>query len=191
MCYNVISYFNKMNCTIELHDELSQNYINFPFCKHQILNYYTDKQSNCCEQPDITEHNSCLLCINCGQIGNELFKNNFIDFHENRYRIYKKSIYIRKYHIQNVLSDIAIENKLPISRAIINCVCQTFNLINTVLPQVNQDRKRIISIKFIIHKLFVMWKLPHVIQISKSNKTLKYFEEYWNKIESLIGDKLS
>ena len=65
-----------MNCTIELHDELSQNYINCPFCGHQISDYYTDKQSNCREQPDIIEDNSRLLCINCGQIGNELFKTN-------------------------------------------------------------------------------------------------------------------
>ena len=86
-----------------------------------------------------------------------VIKTNYIDFHENRYRIHKKSIYIHKYHVQNVLSDIELKNKLPISRNIINCVCQTFDLINTILSQVNQNRKRIISIKFIIHKLFKMW----------------------------------
>ena len=100
------------------------------------------------------------------------------------YKIRKTSFYIRKYHVQNVLSDIENKNQLPISRAIINLVCKIFDLINTVLPQVNQDRKRIISIKFVIHKLFVMWK------ISKSNKTIKYYEEYWNTIKLLIGDKL-
>ena len=36
-----------MNCTVELHDELSQNYRNCPFCEHRISDYYTDKQSNC------------------------------------------------------------------------------------------------------------------------------------------------
>ena len=72
-----------MCCNKILHNELSQYYINCPFCKHQISDYYTDKQSNCCEQPDITEDNSRLLCINCGQIGNELFKTNYIDFHGN------------------------------------------------------------------------------------------------------------
>ena len=68
------------------------------------------------------------------------------NFYENMYKIRKTSIYIRKYHVQNVLSDIALKNYLPISRAIINRVCQTFDLINTVLPQVNQDRRRIISV---------------------------------------------
>ena len=32
-----------MNCTIELHDELSQNFINCLFCEHQIYDYYTKK----------------------------------------------------------------------------------------------------------------------------------------------------
>ena len=143
-----------MNCTIELHDELSQNYINCPFCEHQTSDYYTDKQSDCFEQPDIIEDNSRLLCINCGQIGNELFKTNYIDFYENMYKIRKKSVYIRKYHVQNVLSDIEHKNKLQISRAITNRVCKRFDQINTVLSQLNKDRKRIISIKFIISKLF-------------------------------------
>ena len=139
-----------------------------PFCGIQTSDYYTEKQSDSCEQPDITEDNSRLLCINCGQIGNELFKNNYIDFHENKCRIHKKSIYIRKCHIQNVLSDISLKKKLPISRAIINCVCQKFDLINTGLPQVNQNKIRIISIKFIIHKLFEKWHLNLNVPITKS-----------------------
>ena len=53
-----------MNCNKELHDELSQNYINCALCDIQISNYYTDKQSNCCKQLDIAEDNSRLLCIN-------------------------------------------------------------------------------------------------------------------------------
>ena len=130
-----------MNCNKELHDELSQNYINCPFCGIQISNYYTDKQSNCCKQLDMTEDNSRLLCINRGQIGNEVFKNNYIDFHENMYKIHKKSIYIRKYHIQNVLSDISLKNKLPISRAIINRVCKTFVVINTVYLMFTEKEK--------------------------------------------------
>ena len=98
------------------------------------------------------------------------------------YKIRRKSVYIRKYHIENVLLDIALKNNLPISRAIISRVCQIFDLINTVSNEVNQDRTRIISIKFIIHKLFKVWNLPRVIQITKSNKTLKYYEDYWKKL---------
>ena len=141
-----------MNC-LELRNKLSQNDINCPFCEHQISDYYTTKKSDCCEQPDTTEDTGRLLCINCGEIGHEIFKDNYIDFSENMYKIRKKSVYIRKYHVQNVLLDIDLKNRLQISRAIINRVCKTFDQISTFLPQVNQDRRRIISIKFIIHKL--------------------------------------
>ena len=76
-----------------------------------------------------------------------------------------------KYHIQNVLS-----------RAIINHVCKTFDLKNTVLPQGNKDRRRKISIKFIIHKLFEKWKLKFDIPITKSKKTLPDYEKYWKQV---------
>ena len=103
-----------MNCTIELHDELSQTtYTNCQFCKHQISDYYTDKQSNCCEQPDITEDDSRLQCVKCGQIGDELFKDNYIDVYENMYKIREKSVYVRKYHVINVLDEISLYNKKP------------------------------------------------------------------------------
>ena len=57
------------------------------------------------------------------------------------------------------------------TRDIINRVCKTFDLINMVLPQVNKDRKRIISIKFIIHKLFEKWNFNFNVQLTKSKKT--------------------
>ena len=98
---------------------------------------------------------------------------------------------MRKYYIQNVLSDISLKNKLPITRYIINRVCKTFDLINTALHKVNKDRKIIISIKFIIHKLFKMWNLPHVILITKSKKTLHNYEKYRNDICKLLDVKLS
>ena len=69
-------------------------------------------------------------------------------------------------------SSFLIKNK--ISSIVFNNVLKIFHLINTVLPQVNKDRKRIISIKFIIHKLFENWNLKFVIPVTKSKKT------YWN-----------
>ena len=72
-------------------------------------------------------------------------------------KLEKKSVYRRKYHTPNVLTDIELKSQLPISGDIINRVCKAFDLISTVLHIVNKDRKRIISIKFIIHKLFEKW----------------------------------
>ena len=113
-------------------------------------------------------------------------KHNYIDFYENMYKIRKKSVFIRKYHIRNVLTDIALKNVLGISRDIINRVFKTFDLISTVLHIVNKDRKRIISIKFIIHKLFEKWNLNFNVPITKSKKTLNDYEKYWNQICLLI-----
>ena len=86
------------------------------------------------------------------------------------YKIRKKSIYTRKYHVKNVLTNIELKNELGISKDIINRVCKKFDLISTVLHIVTKDRKRIISMKFIIHKLFKMWNLPHVFDITKSKR---------------------
>ena len=84
---------------------------------------------------------------NCGMVDHVIFKSDYINAYENMYKIRKRSVYIRKYHIKNVLSDIELKNRLPISREILNRVCRTFDLISTVLHIVNKDRRRIISIK--------------------------------------------
>ena len=173
-----------MYCNKDIHDELSKTiYIQCPFCNKD-LQSYQHKPEDCCGNQDLIEVDYRILhvCRSCGQTNNETFAQGWVDFYENRYRIYKKSIYLRNDHNINVLHDISLKNDLPISRAIINHVCQTFDLINTILRLVNRDRRRIISIKFIIHKLFEMWNLPCMIPISKSNKTLNYHEGYWSKI---------
>ena len=58
----------------KLHSEpiFVEEYIICPFCYKQISDYYITKQSNCCEKLDVIEENSCLVCVNCGLIGNEI-----------------------------------------------------------------------------------------------------------------------
>ena len=127
-----------------------------------------------------------MTCQNCGLVDHVIYKNDYIDFYENMYKMRKKSTYTRKYHVKNVLTDIELKNELGISRDIINRVCKKFDLISMVLHIVNKDRRRIISMKFIIHKLFKMWNLPYVIDITKSKKTLESYEKYWNQLCLLI-----
>ena len=144
-----------MNCNIELHNSFKESGETCcPFCDQQLNQSNLVTPGACCGNQDLIEVDYRILCRSCGQTHNETFAQEWVNFHENRYRIYKKSIYVRKYHVHNVLSDIALQNRLPISRAIIKRVCQKFDVINTVLLKVNKDRRRIISIKFIIHKLF-------------------------------------
>ena len=63
--------------------------------------------------------------------------------------------------------------------------------IGKVLNEVNGTRKRMISINFIMRRIFNMMGIPHKqIPISKSKKTLAFYNRYWVSIMSLIGDKI-
>ena len=68
-----------------------------------------------------------------------------------------------------------------------------FKEINKILPQINNDRKRIININFILKILFKMMKIEKADQIpvSSSPKTISCNEMYWDQIVSLIGDKIN
>ena len=62
---------------------------------------------------------------------------------------------------------------------------------DSVLHKVGDGRKRIMSIKYIIKQLFKMLGLPYKdINVTKSKRTLKSYEQYWEKIQSLIGDRI-
>ena len=55
----------------------------------------------------------------------------------------------------------------------------------------NENRKRMISVSFIMRRIFKMMGLPcDNIPVSKSKKTLAFYEKYWNAIIGLIGDKI-
>ena len=48
-----------------------------------------------------------------------------------------------------------------------------------------------ISIKYVIKQLFEMLGLPYKdINVTKSKRTLKYYEKYWKRVLSLIGDRI-
>ena len=70
------------------------------------------------------------------------------------YRIRKKSIYHRKYRILNVINDIARKNKIQISYHDREKILRIFALIDQVSPQVDNDWKRMVSIKHIFEQLF-------------------------------------
>ena len=55
-----------------------------------------------------------LVCKNCGQVHDEYFAFEYVDFYENRHKIRKKSEYHRKYHVMNAMNDIAQNNNIQI-----------------------------------------------------------------------------
>ena len=191
-CGQVHDYKNIMICDLEIHNDLiDMGEMSCPFCD-SILQNISDEQINiCCDKQNVRNVDGQYVCVNCGQVQGYEEVNDFIDFYDDLYKIRRKSVYGRKYHIENVIRDICTKNKLQISRNQINCILKVFNEINKILPQVNIKRKRMISIIYILKQLFEMLKIPHnSIQITKLKKTLVYYQQYWDKVKSLLGDKI-
>ena len=70
-----------------------------------------------------------------------------------------------------------------------NEIMRIFSEIGKILPQINGERKRMISLNFILIQVLRMMGLPfNKIPISESKRTLNSYQEYWEKIMILIGD---
>ena len=185
-----------MNCEIGIHEafiELKQNIC--PFCKQSledekkcdiIEEYYL-----CCDCREIVINNGCIVCKNCGIVQGYKKAKEFINFYENLYRIRRKSIYHRKYHLNNILMEMSLKQNITFSVEQKNKIMRIFSEIGKILPQINGERKRMISLSFILVQVLRMMDLPfNKIQISKSKRTLNSYQEYWEKIMILIGDRI-
>ena len=101
----------------------------------------------------------------------------------------RKSVYHRKYHIRNIVNNMSITgNKISVQNRL--KIFKVFKEIEKILPQVNGNRKRMINTNFILKELFKMMKLPcDDITVTKSKRTLAFYEQYWNDIMSLMGNE--
>ena len=176
-----------MDCNSRIHDEL-KNMMEFtcPFCDQQLAE--VDKVDElCCDEQELENIDGMNTCVNCGSVLGYVFVDKCIDIYENMYKIRKKSVYCRKYYIENVMNSISFE----LTHKQINQIQKVFVEIDSVLHEVNNSRKRMISVKFIMKQLFKMLGLPYNdINVTKSKKTLKYYKQYWEKVQSLVGDKI-
>ena len=186
-----------MNCNIDVHNELSDSgEISCPFCD-QILDF-NEKQKDrlvkydlCCDCQDIINDNGMLVCQSCGIVQRYESSSEYIDFYENRHKLKRKSIYHREYHINNTLLNIKEKYNIEISYHQKYKIDRVFVEIGKILNEVNGKRKRLISINFILRKVLSMMNLPFEnIPISKSKKTLAFYNQYWVSIMSLIGDRI-
>ena len=178
-----------MSCNLDIHNELiemGESYCSF--CKLQLMEVDI-KHEMCCDQPDIINDNNEIVCKNCGLVQGYKHVKEYINFHENMYKIRRKSVYHRKYHIENVIN----KANIKISRDDRDKIYKVFDEIEKMVPLIDSNRKRMISINFIIRKLFSVY-MPHIpyvsIRITKSDKTLKYYEDYWKSIVEMIGVKI-
>ena len=180
-----------MDCNSVLHDELkSMGECNCPFCDRLFVE--VDKVVElCCSEQDMENVNGMNICINCGSVHGYDYVPEHVDFYENMYKIRRKSVYHRKYHIENVLSSICSKNRVQLTLNQRNRIYKVFVEINSILHKINDGPKRMISIKYIMTQLFKMLGLPYKdIQVTKSEETLTYYKQYWAKVQLLIGDKI-
>ena len=145
----------------------------------------------CCENQNIRDISGQLPRIYCGQVVGEDFKTEYINFHANLFKIYKKRVYNRKYHLSHTLDQIIFKNKVEISCSTNFKIHKIFDEINKILPQINGKRKRIISLKYLLHRILQLMKIDSSqIELTKSKKTMKLYNVYWNNIMDIIGPQI-
>ena len=185
-----------MRCNTQIHDELkNMGEPTCPFCDRLLVEVdkveVDEVVELCCSEYDMENVNGMNICINCGSIHGYDYVSEYVDLHENMYKIRRKSVYHRKYHIENVLNSICYRNRVQLTHNQRNRIYKVFTEINSILHKINDGRKRIIQIKFILMQLFKMLGLPYKdIQVTKSEETLTYYKQYWAKVQLLIGDKI-
>ena len=174
-----------MSCNSQIHDELKKmEDSTCPFCC-QILLKIKSTPTHCCIEQNILEDAYSKVCQNCG-IQSYKYTSNYIDFYENMYRIRRKSIYQRKYHIESVLNNICFKNRIDLTYDQRGRIYKVFAEISDIIHTVNNRRKRLISMKYILRQLFKLLDLPfECIKITKSRKTLEFYNRYWAKILEL------
>ena len=84
--------------------------------------------------------------------------NEYIDNNENKFKIMRNSVHYRKYHIQNVMFNKCSKGNMQITTIYKNKIFEIFKKIESVLPQINGDRKRMINIDFILKQILMMMR---------------------------------
>ena len=185
-----------MNCDMELHEGLIElGDVVCPFCKRTLEDEKPRDRSAkfyfCCDCQDIINDNGMIVCQSCGIVQGYKIAREYVDFYENRYRMRRKSVYHRKYHLNNILMDFSTKHNMTFSIEQKNKIMRIFSEIGDILPQINGERKRMISLNFILRQVSRMMSLPFdKIPISKSKRTLNFYQQYWTRIILLIGDRI-
>ena len=180
-----------MCCNSQIHDELKNiGESTCPFC-FQLLVECDNVTEPCCFYQNMGNKNGMNVCLSCGSVHSCHYANEYLDFYENIHRIHQKSVYHRKYHIENVLNSICYEKRVQLTHDQRDRIYKVFVEIGNILHEVNGSRKRMISAYFIMRRIFEMMKIPYKqIPISKSKKTLASYDKCWAEIMSLIGNKI-
>ena len=169
---------------------IQEGQVNCVFCDKQIQDPCKPERYFCCDSMRLIKDN-LLVCENCGQVHHYSTADEYVDFYENRYRIKRKSIYYRNYHIINTLNDIAEKNNIQIEHYDRESILRIFKLFDRIeLPDVG--RKRLISVNYIIKQLLDILGIEYkFISHTRIKNTLKYYTEWWDKVHGHITDDVN
>ena len=158
-----------MNCNLDIHDELINcGELSCPFCDEKLASNEKPKNDLCCDNQDVINKDGMLVCQICGVVQGYNYVKEYVDFYKNRHKFIRKSVYHREYHINNVLLDIKGKYNIEISNSQKNKIDAIFVEIGKNLDKVNDTRKRMISVNFIIRRILKMMGVPYEkIPISK------------------------
>ena len=175
-----------MYCNKIIHKEMSKmGECHCPFCNIELIEVSNKQPIKCCENQDIINDNYEIVCRNCGIVQGYQPVREFIDFYKNRHKLRRKSVYHRKYHIINII----LNMNLRISYNDKEEIFRIFDKIEKLTPLIDSKRKRLISVNFLLKQIIKTY-FPDInhenIRITKSEKTLKYYYDYWDKIMDLI-----
>ena len=142
-----------MDCNTQIHDELKNMMDSTcPFCDQQLAE--VDKVDElCCGEQELENIDGMNTCVNCGSVLGYVFVDKRINLYENMYKIRKKSVYCRKYYIENVMNSISFENNIELTHGQRDRIYKVFVEIDSVQNKINDGRKRMISFKFIIEAI--------------------------------------
>ena len=154
--YLIQKYGN--GCNSQIHDELkNMEESRCPYCD-QLLVEGDKVAESCCSEPDMANKNGMNVCLHCGLVHGCEYAIEYLDFYENMYKIRRKSVYHRKYHIETVLNNICFENRIDLTHDQRDRIYRVFAEISDIIPTVNGRRKRLISTKYVIRQtIYVAW----------------------------------
>ena len=181
----------KKYCNEYIHNELREidKDILCPFCNLQLEEEYKPiKIEFCCDQQHFINDNGIVLCINCGiKSINDEYVMPYINFYENKFKFRTKTIYNPKYCILKTLKSYKIK---LLTYKTQDKILRIFKEIYNV--ERKDNRKRMISIHYIIRCIFKMMKMDYkFIPLPKSKKTIEYYKTWWITAIILIEDKIN
>ena len=81
---------------------------------------------SCCSEQDIETVNGMNICVNCGLVHGYDYVLEYFNFYDNMHSIRRKSVYHRKYHVENVLDSISFENNVQLTHSQSNKIHKVF-----------------------------------------------------------------